>query len=190
MELILCLIKATHRVLDKLKVENKIFTQITYKERLETPLWNEVAIREAVINAIVHNDYTTEIPPLFEIYPNRIEITSSGGLRTIKNMDDFFNGYSKPINRELMRVFKDVELVEYLGSGIDRILPVYGKKSFQISENFMKNVFMFDKDLVLQNTPQVTEEATEVTTKLLEEVQNFFEKIEINKEYSRKELQN
>lgn len=46
------LIKATHRVLDKLKVENKIFTQITYKERLETPLWNEVAIREAVINAM------------------------------------------------------------------------------------------------------------------------------------------
>lgn len=105
-------------------------------------------------------------------------------------MDDFFNGYSKPINRELMRVFKDVELVEYLGSGIDRILPVYGKKSFQISENFMKNVFMFDKDLVLQNTPQVTEEVTEeVTTEVTEEVQKLLEKIEINKEYSRKELQ-
>ncbi len=96
------LIKATHKVLDKLDVENKTAAKITYKERIEQPLWNKVALREAVINAIVHNDYTTEVPPVFEIYSDRIEITSSGGLSTIKNRDDFFEGYSKPINRELM----------------------------------------------------------------------------------------
>ncbi|RBQ26596.1 RNA-binding domain-containing protein [Arcobacter sp. CECT 9188] len=134
------LIRSTQKVLDKLDVENQIFTTITHKERVEKPLWNKVALREAVINAIVH-DYTTEYPPVFEIYQDRIEITSSGGLSTIKNIYDFFGGYSKPINRELMRVFKDLELVEHLGSGMNRILPIYGKDSFVISNNFMKNIF-------------------------------------------------
>lgn len=74
-------------------------------------------------------------------YNDRIEITSSGGLSTIKNTDDFFEGYSKPINRELMRIYKDLEMVEHLGSGLDRILKAYGKESFYISRNFMKNIF-------------------------------------------------
>ncbi|WP_418181127.1 RNA-binding domain-containing protein [Aliarcobacter lanthieri] len=132
---------AKYAGLDKLDVENQIFATITHKERVEKPLWNKVALREAVINGIVHNDYTTEYPPVFEIYQDRIEITSSGGLSTIKNIDDFLGGYSKPINRELMRVFKDLELVEHLGSGMNRILPIYGKESFVISNNFMKNIF-------------------------------------------------
>lgn len=62
-------------------------------------------------------------------------------MSTIKNTDDFFEGYSKPINRELMRVYKDLEMVEHLGSGLDRIIKVYGKESFKISKNFMKNIF-------------------------------------------------
>lgn len=136
------LIKATHKVLDKLDIENKTAALITSKTRKEQPLWNKVALREVVINAIVHNDYTTEVPPVFEIYSDRIEITSTGGVSTIKNLEDFFAGYSKPINRELMRVYKDLELVEHLGSGLGRILAIYGKESFIISQNFMKNVFV------------------------------------------------
>lgn len=156
------LIKATHKVLDKLDIENKTMTKITHKERQDKPLWNKIALREAVINAIVHNDYTTELPPVFEIYSDRIEITSSGGASTIKNLEDFFAGYSKPINRELMRIFKDLELVEHLGSGLGRILSVYSKNSFVISQNFMKNVFASsEKKATEQATEQVTEQATE-----------------------------
>jgi len=160
------LIKATHKVLDKLDIENKTAAQITHKTRVETPLWNKVALREAVINAIVHNDYTTELPPVFEIYSDRIEITSSGGISTIKNLEDFFAGYSKPINRELMRVFKDVELVEHLGSGLGRILEVYGKDSFEISQNFMRNIFyssekIFEAKANDQANDQATDQATD-----------------------------
>src|SRR5699024_6423078 len=79
--------------------------------------------------------------PVFEIYSDRIEITSTGGLGAIKNKEDFFTGFTKPINRELMRIFKDVELVEHLGSGMGRILPAYGRDSFQITDNFMRLVF-------------------------------------------------
>lgn len=48
-----------------------------------------------------------------------------------------------PRNRELMRVFKDVGLVEQLGSGMRRILKVYDKSIFNISEHFIKVEFPF-----------------------------------------------
>ena len=135
------LVKATKKVLEKLEVENKTAALITSTTRKEQPLWDKVALREAVINAIVHNDYTTENPPVFEIFSDRIEITSTGGLSIIKNTDEFFLGYSEPTSRELVTIYKALELVEYLGSGLGRILSAYGKESFTISQNFMRNIF-------------------------------------------------
>ena len=75
-----CLIRAAKRVLDKIELENPTSTRITSKERVDTRLWDMVALREAIINAFVHNDFTGEVPPEFEIFPDRIEITSAGGL--------------------------------------------------------------------------------------------------------------
>jgi len=135
------LIKATKRVLEKLEIENKTAALITSTTRKEQPLWDKVALREAVINAIVHNDYTTENPPVFEIFSDRIEITSTGGLSVIKNLEDFFSGYYNPTSRELMRIYKDLELVEHLGSGLNRILEVYDRDSFVIKQNYMRNIF-------------------------------------------------
>ncbi len=48
-----------------------------------------------------------------------------------------------PRNRELMRVFKDVGLVEQLGSGMSRILRAYDRSIFEISEHFIKVIFPF-----------------------------------------------
>jgi len=135
------LIKATKSVLDKIELENRTLTQITSKERLEKQLWNGIALREAIINAFVHNDYTRELAPKFEIFQDRIEITSTGSLPEGLSESEFFEGYSVPRNKELMRVFKDVDLVEQLGSGIPRILETYGKECFQFSANFLRMVF-------------------------------------------------
>ncbi|MEG0899968.1 MAG: putative DNA binding domain-containing protein, partial [Oscillospiraceae bacterium] len=85
------LIKATKSVLDRLDIENKTSAKITSKERLERKLVDSVALREAVINAIVHNDYTYEVPPLFEIFSDRIVITSCGGLLNGLSEEDFFH---------------------------------------------------------------------------------------------------
>ena len=74
------LLRATKQVLDKIELENRTFTKITSKERIERRQWNAVALREAVINAMVHNDYTYELAPKFEFFNNRFEITSYGGL--------------------------------------------------------------------------------------------------------------
>lgn len=57
------LIKATKQVLDKIEVENITYTKITSKERIEKRKWNTIALREAIINAMVHNDYTYELAP-------------------------------------------------------------------------------------------------------------------------------
>ena len=135
------LIKATKNVLDKLKIENTTLAKVTSTTRIEKNLVDPVALREAVINAIVHNDFTREIPPVFEIFSDRITMTSYGGLIPGQSVDDFFSCSSMPRNRELMRVFKDVGLVEQLGSGMSRILKVYRKDIFEISEHFIKVVF-------------------------------------------------
>lgn len=92
---------------------------------------------------IVHNDFSREIPPVFEIFSDRMEFTSYGGLIQGQSREDFFSCSSMPRNRELMRVFKDVGLVEQLGSGMSRILNAYDKSIFEISEHFVKVIFPF-----------------------------------------------
>ena len=138
------LLKATDNVLDKLRVENNVSSEITYKRRIDSPLWDERAMREIVINAIVHNDYyTNEVPPKFEIFSDRIEITSAGRLPIGMTKEEFFSGISSPRNKELMRVFRDVDMVESLGSGMKRIMEVYSKKIFIFMDNFIRLTIPF-----------------------------------------------
>ncbi|MCX6309899.1 MAG: putative DNA binding domain-containing protein, partial [Bacteroidia bacterium] len=93
------LIKATKSVLDKLELENRTAATITSKERIDERFWNSIALREAVINAIVHNDFTREVPPKFEIFSDRIEITSTGSLPEGMTENEFFEGFSIPRNK-------------------------------------------------------------------------------------------
>ena len=166
------LIKATKSVLDKVDLENRTAATITSKERKEQRLWNSIALREAIINAFVHNDYTRETPPKFEIFSDRIEITSTGSLPEGLSKKEFFEGFSIPQNKELMRIYKDLEMVEQLGSGIPRILEYYGKRCFKLSENFLRMSFPAIERVTPQVTPQVK--------KLLEVIEG---------ELSRQELQ-
>ena len=135
-------------MIDKIAVENRTTTKITAKERQQANLWHPIALREAIINAFVHNDYTNEITPKFEIFTDRIEITSAGGLPEGLSKQEFFEGFSVPRNKELMRIFKDLELVEQLGSGIPRILEHYGKESFSFSDNFLRMTFIAKEAVV------------------------------------------
>ena len=131
------LIKATNRVLEKFRVENKIFTKITYPERKEQPMYDYKAVREVIINAIVHNDWSNEYPPKFEFFSDRLEVSSFGGIQNEFTEEEFLQGYSAPKNPELMRVFKDLELVEHLGTGIRRILKRYDKSIYRFFPHFI-----------------------------------------------------
>lgn len=176
------LIKATHQVLDKLNLENRTLTKITAKERKEQRLWNAIALREAVINAFVHNDYTKEVAPKFEIFEDRLEITSFGSLPEGLSKDEFFEGYSIIRNKELMRIFKDLDLVEQLGSGIPRILQAYSEDCFHFSENFLRITFLSTE--AVTPTQQVTQQDTQQDTQQVNELLKVFRGI-----HSRSELQ-
>ena len=146
-----CLITATNRVLDKLRVENKTFAKITPTTRLERSMIDETALKEAWINSIVHNDYSREVPPVVEIFSDRLTITSYGGLPQGLSRENFFRCRSLPRNRELMRVFKDVGLVEHLGSGMGRILKAYDQSIFTFEDNFLIATFPFADGFTLPN---------------------------------------
>jgi len=137
-----CLITATVRILDRLDSENRTFAKITAKNRLQQERVNSIALKEAVINAIVHNDYTKGVP-LVEIYSDRIEVTSCGGLVSDLAEEDFFKCRSMPRNREIMRVFRDMDLVEQIGSGMSRILDVYDRSIFELTPSFAIVTFPF-----------------------------------------------
>lgn len=196
------LIKATKSVLNKLELENKTITKITAKEREDKRLWSAIALKEAVLNAFVHNDYTTEVPPKFEIFEDRIEITSTGGLPDNLSQDEFFEGFSVPRNKELMRIYKDVDLVEQLGSGVPRILEDYGKDCFQFSDNFLR--MTFPKEVVsdeaevieidLTNSEQIRNDfgtvSEQIRNKFGREIAKAFDAICENPEYTAKQIGN
>ena len=139
-----CLITATRKVLDKLDVENKVSSKITPTRRIDTPQWDRISVREAVINAVVHNDYIYGAPSKIELFSDRLEITSIGRIPLGLTKDDFFNGVSLPRNRELMRVFRDVEMVESLGSGMNRIMRNYGRENFEFGNNYVRMIVPYN----------------------------------------------
>ena len=160
------LIKATNAVLDKFDIENITRTKITSRNRLEKNLVDRIALREAIINAIVHNDYSNEDSPVFEIYSDRFVITSYGGLIDGLSKEEFFNCVSKPRNRELMRVFRDLELVEQLGSGMTRILRTNDASIFNFMEHFMQVTFYFTKGF--EEKESITETREKTREKIIE----------------------
>ncbi|MEX0609386.1 MAG: ATP-binding protein, partial [Balneolaceae bacterium] len=174
------LIKATKQVLDKIEVANINITKITSRERENTRLWQPVALREAIINAFVHNDYSKEVPPKFEIFSDRIEITSAGGLPEGLSQAEFFEGFSVPRNKELMRVFRDLDLVEQLGSGVPRILDYYSRDCFSFCDNFLRMAFPSPEMDYSGDIPQVPPQVTPQVEQLM---------LLLDGEMSRKELQ-
>ena len=142
-----CLITATQRMLDRLDSENRTFAKITAKNRLEKEWVNSIALKETLINAIVHNDYTKGVP-LVEIYSDRLVVTSCGGWSPLYSEEDFFKCRSMPRNRELMRVFRDMELVEQIGSGMSRILRAYDRSIFELSLGFAIATFPFEEAFI------------------------------------------
>ncbi len=141
-----CLITATQKILDRLDVENTTYAKIEYFGRKEQEKIDSKALKEAVINAIVHNDYSYGNSPIIELYSDRIEITSAGGLPQELSQEEFLEGVTAPRNKELIRVFKDVDLIENIGSGVLRILDAYDKSCFKFMEHFLRVSFKYKEN--------------------------------------------
>ena len=113
------------------------------------------ALKEAVINAMVHSDYTLTTTPIIELYSDRIEITSGGGLPQGLSQEEFLEGVTAPRNKELIRVFKDVDLIENIGSGVLRILDAHDKSCFKFMEHFLRVSFKYKENPFEYHAEQV-----------------------------------
>ena len=90
--------------------------------RPETLTIPPVALREVLINAVVHADYAqTGAPFRISLFENRLEIENPGLLPLGMTVEDLPQGVSKLRNRVIARVFKETGLVEHWGSGIQRM---------------------------------------------------------------------
>lgn len=152
-----CLITATQKILDRLDTENTVYAKIEYKGRKEVEKIDSKALKEAVINAIVHNDYSYGNSPIIELYSDRIEITSAGGLPQELSQEEFLEGVTAPRNKELIRVFKDVDLIENIGSGVLRILDAYDKSCFKFMDHFLRVSFKYKENPFEYNDTAKTE---------------------------------
>ena len=82
----------------------------------------ELALREAVINAVVHADYSQQGAPIrIAVFEDRVEIDNPGLLVFGLTIDDINRGVSRLRNRVIGRVFQELRLIEQWGSGIQRM---------------------------------------------------------------------
>jgi predicted HTH transcriptional regulator len=83
------------------------------------------AVREAVINAVVHADYAQRGAPIrIAKFDDRLEVENPGLLPFGLTLEDLRHGISKLRNRVLGRVFHLLGLIEQWGSGIERMTTV------------------------------------------------------------------
>ena len=140
------IIKSMENILNRINIENKTFTKIEVPKRKEIKLFDYNAIKELVTNAFVHNDWSNGYSPKFEIFDNKLVISSNGGIQEGVTQAEFLEGFSNPKNPELMRVFRDLNYVEQLGTGIQRVLKVYDKNIFEFFANHIRVTIPFNSN--------------------------------------------
>lgn len=104
-------------------------------ERKEVSLFDQDAYREAIINAFVHNQWTTGNAPMITVFSDRIEILSRGTIPPGQTIEGFYAGESVPVNQKLSDMFLQLHISERTGRGVPKITEVYGKETYEFREN-------------------------------------------------------
>ncbi|MDO4537286.1 MAG: putative DNA binding domain-containing protein, partial [Coriobacteriales bacterium] len=114
-------------------------------ERKEVSLFDADAWREAVINAFVHNQWTTGIGPSFTAFSDRIEILSRGTLAPEQTVEGFFAGESVPVNKALAERILQLHISEGSGRGVPKIVERYGRESIDLREKSICVTLPFER---------------------------------------------
>ncbi|KRL46996.1 ATP-binding protein [Levilactobacillus spicheri] len=138
-----CLPKQIDDVLTYIDLNNPLSARITGQPmREEKRSYPSVAIREAVINAIVHRSYFSEAPVQIEIFDDRLTIMSPGPLPGGMKLKAVLAGQTLPRNPQVVKVLNKLKYIEDYGTGIRRILSSYTDENkapeFETSEDFVK----------------------------------------------------
>ena len=100
------------------------FEGLTRKDERDYPT---EAIREALLNAVVHREYSFSGSTLVNIYEDRIEFISLGGIVSGLSLDSIMLGVSQSRNEKLANIFYRLHLIEAYGTGIKKIFSSYEK---------------------------------------------------------------
>ena len=121
---------------------NHIGSRIEGLERIDTRDYPVEAIREALLNSIVHRDYSLSSPTLISIFEDRIEFVNIGGLVRGITLEDIKLGVSVARNQRLADVFYRLRLIEAYGTGIMKINECYAEYDmepiFEATDNAFK----------------------------------------------------
>lgn len=135
------LLRQMNEVYDFIDLHNQTHATIEKLLRIDVRDYPEIAIREALLNLLVHRDYSYSASSLISIYTDRIEFVSIGGLISGIELEDVMLGISVCRNQNLVNIFYRLHLIEAYGTGISKIMNAYqGTDSTPILEA-TKNAF-------------------------------------------------
>ena len=136
------LLKQMKDVYSFLNRYNRTNSEITGLKRTDTREYPEIALREALLNSIVHKEYSYSSSTLISVFDDKIEIVTIGGLTKGLSEDDIMLGVSILRNKNLANIFYRLKLIEAYGTGIPKIIESYNeynvKPKIEISSNAFK----------------------------------------------------
>lgn len=149
----------------------------------------EEAIREALLNGIIHRDYLFSGSNIINMYDNQIEFISLGSLVSGLSLRSIFMGASQSRNPNLAAVFYRLNLVESYGTGVRKIIRLYNdfenKPLFQTAEGVF-SVTLPNKNNI--NTVLKEERAPYIYNRdVKNEILNY---IKTKKKITRKDIEN
>ena len=110
---------------------NRTRSEFVGLERIDKRDYPEAALREVLLNAIVHRDYAISASALISIFDDRIEFVNLGGLMRGISYDDIMLGVSVLRNQYLANIFYRLHLIEAYGTGMLKIREAYAEAPIQ-----------------------------------------------------------
>ena len=121
---------------------NRTRAEFSGLERIDRKDYPEEALREALLNAIIHRDYSFSASTLISIFDDRIEFVTIGGLVKGMTLEDILLGVSILRNQNLANIFYRLKLIEAYGTGIPKIMESYEgyteRPQFDVTDNAFK----------------------------------------------------
>ena len=142
---------------------NKTVSTIKGLVRTDKQDYPEEAIREALLNAFVHRDYSFSGSIIINVNDSKMEFISLGGLLPGLSTEDIRIGVSQPRNKKLAKVFHRLRLIESYGTGIRRIFKLY--EGFPIQPSIKATANAFKIVLPNMNVRGAIEDITVTTEK-------------------------
>lgn len=152
---------------------NKTSSVIKGVIRTDKQDYPEEAIREALLNAIVHRDYSFSGSIIINVTDHKMEFISLGGLLPGLSPDDIRSGISQPRNKNLAEVFHRLRLIESYGTGIRRIFNLYADCPEQPQIEVTPNTFK----IVLPNMNAVAAAAPKQASPVTAQMQKVLDYI-------------